>query len=207
MKNIIKWYDDNSYTGADVVTFRNAENGENYGFNFFFLLMGQVIGGGYNMNIAEDSSNDYELNGQNERFNMYMRMTLPEQYIKIFDFEFGFYAMKLNVPGGTLFGKTGTIWANTGISKSFLDNKLDLSFSIDNIFNQGGFQMDRLSEYSPIGYPDINATERTIVSTTRGGRTFAFNIKFNFGKMQEDKMKMRKGRGGRGGDNDMMEMY
>jgi len=25
--------------------------------------------------------------------------------------------------------------------------------------------------------------------------------------MQEDKMKMRKGRGGRGGDNDMMEMY
>ena len=207
MKNIIKWYDDNSYTGADVVTFRNADSGENYGINFFFLLMGQVIGGGYNMNIAEDPSNDYELNGKNERFNMYMRMTLPEQYIKIFDFEFGFYAMKLKVPGGTLFGKSGTIWANTGISKSFLDNKLDLSFSIDNIFNQGGFQMDRLSEYSPVGYPEINAMERTIVSTTRGGRTFAFNIKFNFGKMQEDKMKMRKGRGGRGGDSDMMEMY
>ena len=207
MKNIIKWYDDNSYTGADVVTFRNADSGENYGINFFFLLMGQVIGGGYNMNIAEDPSNDYELNGKNERFNMYMRMTLPEQYIKIFDFEFGFYAMKLKVPGGTLFGKSGTIWANTGISKSFLDNKLDLSFSIDNIFNQGGFQMDRLSEYSPVGYPEINAMERTIVSTTRGGRTFAFNIKFNFGKMQEDKIKMRKGRGGRGGDSDMMEMY
>ena len=207
VNNLIKWYDDNSYEGSDVVTFKNADSAENYGVSFFFLLMGQVIGGGYNMNVAYDPSNDYELNGTNERFNMYMRMTLPEQYIKIFDFEFGFYAMKLKVPGGTLFGKSGTIWANTGISKSLLENKLNISFSIDNLFNQGGFQMDRTSIYSPVDYNYIEATENTIVSTTRGGRTFAFNIKFNFGKMQEDKNKMKRGRGGRGGDNDMMEMY
>ena len=207
VKDIIKWYDDNSYEGSDVVTFENAESAENFGANFFFLLMGQVIGGGYNMNIAYDPSGDYELNGKNERFNMYMRMTLPEKHINVFDFEFGFYAMKLKVPGGTLFGKSGTVWANTGISKSFFDKKLNLSFSIDNLFDQGGFQMDRLTEYSPVDFPEINATERTEVSTTRGGRTFAFNVKFNFGKMQEDKMKMKKGRSRGGGDSEMMEMY
>ena len=204
--DMIKWYDNDQYAGSDVVTFRNSESGENYGADFFFLLMGQVIGGGYNVNTAFNPDDDYELNGKNERFNMYMRVTLPEQYIKLFNFEFGFYAMKMNVPGGSLFGKTGTVWANSGISKSFLENRLDLSLSVDNIFDQGGFQMDRYKEYNPVGFNNVNASENAIVETYRGGRTYAFNIKFNFGKMQEDKMKMRRGRS-RGGDGGMMEMY
>ncbi len=204
--DMIKWYDVDMYAGSDVVTFKNSDSGENYGADFFFLLMGQVIGGGYNVNTSFNPDDDYELNGKNERFNMYMRITLPEQYIKLFDFEFGFYAMKMNVPGGSLFGKTGTVWANSGISKSFLENRLNLSLSVDNIFDQGGFQMDRYKEYNPVGFLEVNASERALVETYRGGRTFAFNVKFNFGKMQDDKMKMRRGKS-RGSDGGMMEMY
>ena len=41
----------------------------------------------------------------------------------------------MNVPGGTLFGDKGTLWANTGISKSILDDRISLSLSLDNIFD------------------------------------------------------------------------
>ena len=36
--------------------------------------MGQTIGGGYNVNELNDSSNDFQLNGKNERMNIYMRV-------------------------------------------------------------------------------------------------------------------------------------
>ena len=49
--------------------------------------------------------------------------------------------MGMKVPGGSLFGSNGSLWANTGISKSFLDGALNISFAIDNIFGTGGFQM------------------------------------------------------------------
>ena len=196
----IEWYDDdgssNEYTG-NAVTFINAESATDFGVEFFFLLMGQVLGGGYNINELNDGSNDYQLNGKDERLNMYMRINLPEEYIKIFSFEFGFYYMKLKVPGGTLFGSNGTLWANTGISKSLFDDRASVSFSVNNIFDKGGFQMDRSM---PL---DGGGEEVTQILATRGGRTFSLSLKYHFGKMQEEK---RKGRGGFGGDGGSMDM-
>ena len=163
------------------------------------MIMGQTIGGSYNINELNDSSNDFQLNGKNERLSTYMRINLPEEYIKIFGFEFGFYYMKIKTPGGTLFGSKGTLWANTGISKSFLDNRLSLSASINNIFDKGGFQMF-VSE--PI---DDGITQFNDVYSSRGGRSFAINLKYNFGKMQENKKRNRNQnfRSSGGGDMDM----
>ena len=42
-----------------------------------------------------------------------------------------------------MFGNKGTTWADLGISKTFMDNRLTVSFTIDNIFDNGGFQMKR----------------------------------------------------------------
>ena len=111
--------------------------------------------------------------------------------------------MKLKTPGGTLFGDKGTIWANTGISKALLDQRLTLSASVDNIFDQGGFQM-LVSE--PIGYSNgTEVLQFNDVYSSRGGRTFSINIKYNFGKMQDEKRKKR-GQGFRGGDGGNMDM-
>ena len=132
--NSIEWYD---YDGAgdeltgNIITFKNAEGGNDLGFELFMMIMGQTIGGGYNVNELNDSSNDFQLNGKNERMNMYMRVNLPEEYIKLFGFEFGFYYMKMKVPGGSLFGDNGTIWANTGLSKSVFDDRMNISLSFD----------------------------------------------------------------------------
>ena len=78
----------------------------------------------------------------------------PEKYIKVFDFEFGFYWMKMILPSGDLFGNKGTIWGDLGISKKFMDKKLTVSLAIDNIFDSGGFEMKRTK---PIDYiPDLD---------------------------------------------------
>ena len=163
--------------------------------------MGQTIDGGYNINELKDDDDDFQLNGKNEHINMYMRINLPEEYINYFGFEFGFYYMKMKVPGGTLFGSKGSLWANSGVSKSLLDDRLNISFSVNNIFDQGGFQM---FSYEPIIDSENNdALQYTDIFSSRGGRTFSLSIKYNFGKMQEEK---RKGRRGEGFGNDTRDM-
>ena len=206
VKNSIEWYDydgiENDLTG-NIITFKNAEGGKDIGAELFMMIMGQTIGGGYNVNELNDSSNDFQLNGKNERMNMYMRVNFPEEYIKIFGFEFGFYYMKIKTPGGTLFGSKGTIWANTGISKSLMENRLNISFSIDNIFDQGGFQM---YIYEPVtDSQGVNALQYSDVYSSRGGRTFSISMKYNFGKMQDEQRKGR-GQGFRGTDGGGMDM-
>ena len=50
----IEWYDydglGNQYTG-NAITFRNAESANDFGFEYFILIMGQVLGGGYNKDL------------------------------------------------------------------------------------------------------------------------------------------------------------
>jgi len=199
VKDPIEWdtKGENEQEGSSgsIITFTNAESAKNRGIELFMMIMGQTIGGGYNVNELSDPSNDYNLNGTNKRMNMYMRINLPEEYIKLFSYEFGFYYMKMTVPGGTLFGDKGTLWANTGISKSFFDDRASISFSIDNIFDKGGFQMNREQLLNDGGI------KKTEILASRGGRTYSINFKINFGKMQEEK---RRGRpSGHGGEGSM----
>ena len=213
ISNKHEWYDDDSNPSGDILTFKNVENAWSKGFSLFTMIMGQTIGGGYTLTDQSDSDNpdDYELNEQSERLNMYGRIKFPEKYIKVFDFEFGFYWMKMILPSGDLFGNKGTIWGDLGISKKFMDKKLTVSLAIDNIFDSGGFEMKRTKpiDYIPDldgdGDPDYNfAREYSDVNNTRNGRTFKVTFKYQIGKKSDDK----KGRYGSGGSNGggMMDM-
>lgn len=201
LENVIEWYDDDRFEGRDILTFKNADSGQNMGVEIFTMLMGQTLGGGYNLSKLEDPSGDYELNGNSQRITIYNRINLPEKYIKVFSFEFGFFFMKMAVPGGNLFGNKGTMWGNMGISKSLLDESLEISLGIDNLFGSKGFQMKRnkpLYDGDGIEY----GNEFTDVSTNRGGRTFKLNFIYRFGKMQEENRRQRGMRHG-GGDGSM----
>ena len=204
LENVIEWYDDNRYENSNVLTFKNADSGENMGVEFFFMIMGQTLGGGYNFSKMEDPSGDYELNGQHRRMTLYSRISLPEKYIKYFSFEFNFFYMKLKVPGGNLFGNKGTMWANMGISKSFFDERMEVSLGVNNLFDKGGFQMKR---ERPLDGPFDNgyaaASEFTDVATDRGGRTLKLNLIYRFGQLQEEKRKSRHMDRGDGGGMDM----
>ena len=89
-----------------------------------------------------------------------------------------------------------------------MDDRLTASFTIDNIFDNGGFQMKRTKpleypiEYYPAGYS--SGEEYTDVFNTRNGRTFKFTLKFDLGKKTDGrKKKFDRGHSHGGGDMDM----
>ena len=209
IENKVEWYDDDSFGGdlndpelGDVLTFKNVDEAQSTGISFFGMVMGQSLGGSYTRTTQNDNDepDDYELNESSERFNLFGKIRLPEEYIKIFDFEFGLYWMKLKLPSGTMFGNKGTTWADLGISKKFMDDRLTASFTIDNIFDNGGFQMDRTKPVETTNY--AYAEEISDVFNTRNGRTFKFTLKFDLGKKSDGrKKKFDKGHSHGGGGN------
>ena len=74
---------------------------------------------------------------------------------------------------------------------------MEVSLGVNNLFDKGGFQMQRAKSMHD-GGEEINE-----IFSTRGGRTFSLSIKYNFGKLQEEKRKTR--RTSRGG-NESMDM-
>ena len=78
VRDKIEWYSDNSYENFDVVTFANADRAKSYGLEYFFMIMGQTIGGGFWYNDLQDGSDDSELNGINKGLNMYGKVNLPK---------------------------------------------------------------------------------------------------------------------------------
>ena len=207
VRDKIEWYSDNSFPSFDVVTFRNADKAKTYGAEWFFMIMGQTLGGGFWYNDVQDGSDDTELNGINQGMNMYGKINLPEKYINFFGLELGFYYMKMKDDYGSMFGKGGTIWANAGISKSLLKKKAQLSLNVNNIFNSGGFSMIRtkplIEGVDYILSPYRSGEEYTNIESSRNGRTYSITLKYNFGKLQKDKQRFRSGDVERGGGMDM----
>jgi len=201
IENKIEWYDDDSYGEiGDVLTFKNVDEAQSTGISFFGMIMGQSLGGSYTHTTQNDndSPNDYELNESSEMFNLFGKIRLPEKYIKVFDFEFGFYWMKMILPSGEMWGNNGTTWADLGISKKFMADRLTASFTIDNIFDNGGFQMKRTKPVATNSY--AYAEEISDVFNTRNGRTFKFTLKFDLGKKSDGrKKKFDKGHSHEGG--------
>lgn len=196
IENKIEWYDDDQYGElGDVLTFRNVDEALSRGVSFFGMIMGQSLGGSYTKTTQRDITdpNDFELNEDSERFNLFGKIRLPEEYIKFFDFEFGFYWMDMKSPSGNFWGNNGTTWADLGISKSFMEDRVTASFTIDNIFDSGGFQMIRTKPIDFSSFPDADlydsVMETTDVFNTRNGRTFKFNIKFELGKKVDGRKK------------------
>ena len=210
IKDPIKWESVSDYgTEKSVTTFLNSEKGYEYSTDFFIMIMGQTLGGGYTKSKFSHSNGDPDLNETTNKLNMFMGINLPEKYIKIFDFEFGFYWMKMWTETGSMFGDNGTIWANIGLGKSFYNNQFKVSFKLDNLFNAGGFQMDETNLIIP---PYGNDTftngrdwslRRSDMKHSGRPRTLTLNFSYSFGKMEDDKYKSR---GGFGNDGGGMEM-
>ena len=206
IRDKIEWYSSNEYEDFDVLTFRNADKAKGYGLELFFMIFGQTLGGGYWYNEVQDGSDDAELNGSNSGLNSYGKINLPERYMKYFGFEFGYYYMKMIDNYGSMFGDKGSIWANLGFTKSLLKKKGKLSFKIDNIFDSGGFSMNRTKplilgiDYIKPGYS--GGEEYTDMLSTRNGRTYSITFQYNFGDRKEKHESFRENQN-RGGGIDM----
>ncbi len=205
----VEWYDDDEL-GAQILTFENSAQAYEHGVSLFTVIAGQVLGGTYSKTTLNDNSDNYELNEGSTFKNAYFRMNLPEQYIGPyvkfwkFDFEYGFYWMQIQTPSGNLFGDNGTLWANMSVSKQFFNERLRVSLSVDNLYDNPGFQMNRTKPLE--NTTDLNgvvydsAYETADVYNERNGRTVSISLKYNFGKLEDEKSKSRQKTFG-GGDN------
>ena len=200
----IEWYSSNQYE-FEVLTFRNADNAKSYGLELFFMLFGQTLGGGFWYNEVRDGSDDVELNGTNKGLNSYGKINLPEKYIQYFGFEFGYYYMKMIDDYGSMFGNKGSLWANLGFTKSLFQKKAKLSFKIDNIFDSGGFSLERTKPLVPgIDYIATNynaGSEYSDMKSNRNGRTYSISFQYNFGNEERHKKIREKERRSGGGMN------
>ena len=152
--------------------------------------------GGFTKSEFSHSNGDPDLNENTTHMNMFMGINFPEKYIKLFDFEFGFYWMKMTTGSGTMFGDKGTIWANMGVGKSFFDNQFKVSLKLNNLLDAGGFQMDETYDIYPSGETFPNGrdwgSQRTNMSHSGRPRTLSMNFTYSFGKLEDDKHKGRK---------------
>jgi len=209
-KDPIAWDRITTYgTNKSATTFENGEKRNEYGTDFFLMIMGQTLGGGITMSKVSHSNGDPDLNETLNRANMFMGINFPEKYIKLFDFEFGFYWMKMSTGTGTMFGDNGTMWANIGLGKSFFNNQFKISLKLDNLLNAGGFQMNETYNI----YPENNeetfengrnwGSEQTRMFSSGRPRTLTLNFTYSFGEMEDDKYKRRGARDSDGGEMDM----
>jgi len=201
---------------VSVLTFNNANKAYQHGMSFFVMLAGQVLGGTWKKDTVYDLSDDTDLNEGSTFQNMYFQMRFPEEYMSPFikwwkfDFEYGFYWMKIKSDTGDYFGKNGTLWGELSLSKQFLNNRLRVAFNINNLHDKPGFQMLRTSTLSPEDYDTdlyTSVIETEDSYNRRDGRTVSLSFRYNFGKLEEDKGKSRRksfgGEGGRSMDMDM----
>ena len=88
------------------------------------------------------------------------------------------------------------------IQKGFLDNRLNLTFKVSDVFDSGKFRIntEQTVDLGSSSYTQIMEAERR-----RSPRTMYLTLSYNFGKMEEKK-RWGRGREGDHGGGGMMEM-
>ena len=215
IKDKVEWFDDDDL-GAQILTFENSARAYEHGISLFSVVAGQVLGGTYSKTTLNDNSDNYELNEGSTFKNVYLRLNFPEEYISPFvkwwkfDFEYGFYWMKIETASGNLWGDNGTLWANMSLSKQFLNERLRVSLSVDNLNDNPAFKLNRTKPLENTVYNSVtydSAFETSDVFNRRKGRTFSISLKYNFGKLEDQKSKSRqKTFGGDGNRGEGMDM-
>ena len=96
------------------------------------------------------------------------------------------------------------------LSKQFYNERLRVSLSVDNLNDSPAFEVYRTKPLEDTVYENItydSAFETQDVFNKRSGKTFSISIKYNFGKLEDQKSKSRQktfgGDGNRGGGMDM----
>ena len=96
----------------------------------------------------------------------------------------------------------GSFTMDLAIQKGFLDNRLNLTFKVSDVFDSGKFRIntEQTVDLGSLSYTQIMEAERR-----HSPRTMYLTLSYNFGKMEEKK-RWGRGREGDHGGGGMMEM-
>ena len=206
VKDIMRWWDSDFIAVGDttyeVISSDNAGFGESNGIEFMvnyrpiplINLMVSVT----TWNSRTYGSGEADLNGTSSGY--YARgmstITLP----RIARIELSSrYRGPMKFSDGDI---KGSFTMDLAIQKGFLDNRLNLTFKVSDVFDSGKFRIntEQTVDLGSLSYTQIMEAERR-----HSPRTMYLTLSYNFGKMEEKK-RWGRGREGDHGGGGMMEM-
>ena len=184
------------------MTAGNAENSlsMNFSGNIMYRPMPlasiMVWGWGWNSKMSDKGEADF--NGTSSGFGFGGRLTLNIPTIARIELS-GNGRAKMKIT-------TGTIPANyridLGVQRSFLKNKLSMTFKVNDIFQTGKFIIDTVNPVYD-NMDNVLYTQYMYAERQRDRRNISIVLNYNFGKEQKKKWNRSQSRGGRGGSGGM----
>ena len=206
VKDIMRWWDSDFIAVGDttyeVISSDNAGFGESNGIEFMVnyrpLPLINLMVSVTTWNSHTYGSGEADLNGTSSGY--YARgmstITLP----RIARIELSSrYRGPMKFSDGDI---KGSFTMDLAIQKGFLDNRLNLTFKVSDVFDSGKFRIntEQTVDLGSSSYTQIMEAERR-----RSPRTMYLTLSYNFGKMEEKK-RWGRGREGDHGGGGMMEM-
>ena len=204
--DIMRWWDSDFIAVGDttyeVISSDNAGFGESNGIEFMVnyrpLPLINLMVSVTTWNSRTYGSGEADLNGTSSGY--YARgmstITLP----RIARIELSSrYRGPMKFSDGDI---KGSFTMDLAIQKGFLDNRLNLTFKVSDVFDSGKFRIntEQEVELGSLSYTQIMEAERR-----HSPRTMYLTLSYNFGKM-EQKKRWGRGREGDHGGGGMMEM-
>jgi len=206
VKDIMRWWDSDFIAVGDttyeVISSDNAGFGESNGIEFMVnyrpLPLINLMVSVTTWNSHTYGSGEADLNGTSSGY--YARgmstITLP----RIARIELSSrYRGPMKFSDGDI---KGSFTMDLAIQKGFLDNRLNLTFKVSDVFDSGKFRIntEQAVDLGSESYTQIMEAERR-----HSPRTMYLTLSYNFGKMEEKK-RWGRGREGDHGGGGMMEM-
>jgi len=206
VKDIMRWWDSDFIAVGDttyeVISSDNAGFGESNGIEFMVnyrpLPLINLMVSVTTWNSRTYGSGEADLNGTSSGY--YARgmstITLP----RIARIELSSrYRGPMKFSDGDI---KGSFTMDLAIQKGFLDNRLNLTFKVSDVFDSGKFRIntEQTVDLGSLSYTQIMEAERR-----HSPRTMYLTLSYNFGKMEEKK-RWGRGREGDHGGGGMMEM-
>jgi len=205
--DIMRWWDSDFVAVGDttyeVISSDNAGFGESNGIEFMVnyrpISLISLMVSLTTWNSRTYGSGEADLNGTSSGYFAWGMSTITIPRIARIELSSRYRGpMQLN-DGST----EGNFTMDLAVQKGFLDNRLNLTFKVSDVFDSGKFRINTEQEVDlgSLSYTQIMEAERR-----RSPRTMYLTLSYNFGKMEQKKRWGRDGErehGGGGGGMDM----
>ena len=187
--DVIMWWDRDTLsfdtTTYEILTAGNAENSESMNFsgNIMYrpMPLASIMIWGYGWNSTISDKGEADFNGNSRGMGFGGRLTLNIPTIARIELS-GNGRGKMKITTGTI---PSNYRVNLGIQKSFLNNRLSVTFKVNDLFDTGKFIIDTSYDITDIN--GVTYTQNMYAERQRQKRNTSIVLNYNFGKQQKKK--------------------
>ncbi len=188
--DVIMWWD-RDYVTFDTTTYEiltagNAENSKSINFsgNIMYrpMPLASIMVWGYSWNSTISDEGEADFNGNSRGMGFGGRLTLNIPTIARIELS-GNGRGKMKITTGSI---PSNYRVNLGIQKSFLKNRLSVTFKVNDLFDTGKFIIDTSTEVTNTATQETY-TQLMYAERQRQKRNTSIVLNYNFGKQQKKK--------------------